>query len=228
MTMTQPSKSQERRRTRFAWGHGQRCGDHRRSNGRRAFVRSSDGRGGQCLCHGADDGTAGPGRRSPDDGRHVGFYVAKFDSSGQHLWSKSFGGTGNDRAFGIALDRSGNVWVGGSFYGNITLGGNMLTSAGNGDLFLLSLGAPMEPIARPIATAVAAMITSRRSPSTRRAASWPRVVSPAGTTFGGATLTSAGRTDGFLLRSQPPAAISGRCASATSTMTRAAESSSGR
>ena len=128
------------------------------------------------------------------------FYVAKFDSNGQHLWSKSFGGTGNDGAFGIALDRSGNVWVGGSFYGSITLGGNMLTSAGNGDLFLLSLGGSDGAYRAAYRyggggddyiSAIAVDSTGSILATGGFAGS---------TTYGGATLTSAGRTDGFLLK----------------------------
>lgn len=128
------------------------------------------------------------------------FYVAKFDSSGQHLWSKSFGGTDNDGAFAIALDRSGNVWVGGSFYGSLPLGGNTLTSAGNGDLFLLSLGSAdgAYRAAYRYGGGGDEYISAMAIDSTGS------ILATGGfagsTTFGGGTLTSAGRTDGFLLK----------------------------
>lgn len=128
------------------------------------------------------------------------FYVAKFDSSGTHLWSKGFGGTSNEGAFAIALDRGGNVWVGGSFYGSLTLGGNALTSAGNGDLFLLSLGG----------TDGAYRAAYRYGGggddflSAMAIDSGGNILATGGfagaTDFGGGTLTSAGRTDGYILK----------------------------
>lgn len=128
------------------------------------------------------------------------FYVAKFDSSGKHLWSKGFGGTGNDGAFAIALDRGGNVWVGGSFYGSITLGGNMLTSAGNGDLFLLSLGG-VDGAYRAGYRYGGGGDEFLSAMAIDSAGGVIATGGFAGTTdYGGGTLTSAGRTDGFILK----------------------------
>jgi hypothetical protein len=63
-----------------------------------------------------------------------GFYVAKFDASGNVLWVKSASvGTG----FGIATDTVGNCFVAGTFTGSITFGSTTLTSAGSGDLFVV-------------------------------------------------------------------------------------------
>ena len=42
-------------------------------------------------------------------------YVSKFDSLGGFTWVKSFGGTGNDSVYEIALDGSGNVYTTGYF-----------------------------------------------------------------------------------------------------------------
>lgn len=44
-------------------------------------------------------------------------YLSKFDSSGNWMWSKTWGGTNDDRGFSVAVDNSDNVYVSGSFYG---------------------------------------------------------------------------------------------------------------
>ena len=63
-------------------------------------------------------------------------FVAKFDGSGRHVWSRRFGGTGHDEARGVAVDGAGNVLVAGWFAGSVDLGGGVLTSAGGLDNFI--------------------------------------------------------------------------------------------
>jgi hypothetical protein len=66
-------------------------------------------------------------------------FVAKFSSSGTHLWSKRFGGTSNDFPGGIAVDGAGDVAISGRFQGTINFGGGNLTSAGGEDAYLAKL-----------------------------------------------------------------------------------------
>jgi hypothetical protein len=64
-------------------------------------------------------------------------FLVKFDSNGNHLWSKKFGGSGSDAGYSISVDNSGNVYVTGYFTSStIDFGGGPLTNAGNGDIFL--------------------------------------------------------------------------------------------
>ncbi len=44
-------------------------------------------------------------------------FFSRFDSQGNFLWVKSFGGTGSEKAHSLALDTQGNVFVAGSFTG---------------------------------------------------------------------------------------------------------------
>src|SRR5262249_26201036 len=63
-------------------------------------------------------------------------FIAKYSSSGAHLWSKSLGSTSTDTGYGIGVDSSGNVFVIGIFQGTVDFGGGGLTSAGGSDIFL--------------------------------------------------------------------------------------------
>jgi hypothetical protein len=67
-------------------------------------------------------------------------FVAKFSATGQHLWSKRFGGTADDWVRGIAVDGAGAVVLTGQFLNTINFGGANLTSAGpDEDIFLAKL-----------------------------------------------------------------------------------------
>jgi len=64
---------------------------------------------------GNNTGTVGNGLLTSAGSSDV--FVAKYSSTGSHIWSNRFGGTGLDKATSIALDDSGNIFVGGSFSG---------------------------------------------------------------------------------------------------------------
>jgi hypothetical protein len=79
----------------------------------------------------------GGGSLTSAGGRDI--FVAKFSATGQHVWSKRFGGTDNDDVRGVAVDRAGDVVVTGQFLNTIDFGGPPLTSAGFEDIFLAKL-----------------------------------------------------------------------------------------
>lgn len=68
-------------------------------------------------------------------------FAAKFDTSGTVLWAKNFGGSGgaNVQASGIAVDGSGNVYLGGYFEGSMTT--PALPQIGDSDAFAIKLNA---------------------------------------------------------------------------------------
>ncbi|HVX12328.1 MAG TPA: DUF4214 domain-containing protein [Pirellulales bacterium] len=49
-------------------------------------------------------------------------YLAKLGPNGSFLWAQSFGGTGDDTAYAVALDSSGDPYVTGHFSGQATIG----------------------------------------------------------------------------------------------------------
>jgi hypothetical protein len=60
-------------------------------------------------------------------------FIAKYSASGAHLWSKRFGGSGDELAQTVAIDRSGAIVVGGYFASaSIDLGGGAHANAAPG------------------------------------------------------------------------------------------------
>ncbi|WP_437784462.1 outer membrane protein assembly factor BamB family protein [Sorangium sp. So ce1097] len=57
-------------------------------------------------------------------------FVAKLDADGEHLWSKRFGDAALQRAYGVAVDGSGDIVVSGTFQGSVDFGGGPLVSSG--------------------------------------------------------------------------------------------------
>ena len=70
-------------------------------------------------------------------------FLAKFDASGNHQWSYGFGGIlgGTERGLGVTTDMSGNVIATGVFDDDIDLGGGVLVTAGDDDVYLVSFDA---------------------------------------------------------------------------------------
>jgi hypothetical protein len=87
-----------------------------------------------------DPGFGVANRTSP--GVH-GVFVSKLAATGGFLWAASIGGAGDNGAFGIAVDRSNNVYTAGHFMGSPDFdpgaGDATLTSAGESDIFVSKL-----------------------------------------------------------------------------------------
>ncbi len=71
-------------------------------------------------------------------------FASKLDSNGNFLWTRSYGGAGNEHGWGLAVDASDNVFVGGPFYLSVDFdggpGAQVLTSPGdNADAFVVSV-----------------------------------------------------------------------------------------
>jgi hypothetical protein len=76
-------------------------------------------------------------------GGGVDIWITKFNSSGDYIWGKVFGGTDGDLPYGIDVDASGNVFVVGTYAGTVDFdpgaGTTSLTSRGNNDNFVIKL-----------------------------------------------------------------------------------------
>ena len=68
-------------------------------------------------------------------------FVVELDKDGNHVFSKAFGGAANEDARAVAVDKSGNIYIGGFTFGDVDFGGDALKNAGGSDIFLLELDA---------------------------------------------------------------------------------------
>ncbi|MBD2705100.1 SBBP repeat-containing protein [Spirosoma sp. BT702] len=72
-------------------------------------------------------------------------FVSKLDASGNFVWAKAMGGSGNDVGNSIAVDGSGNVYTTGSFAGTADFdpgaGVYSLSTVGSADIFVSKLNA---------------------------------------------------------------------------------------
>lgn len=87
------------------------------------------------------------GSASGSIGIHTGLgsediFLTKFNSAGTEQWTKLFGTSDLDRAYGISADGSNNIYLTGVTLGS--LGGN--TNLGQGDIFLMKCDADGNPL----------------------------------------------------------------------------------
>jgi hypothetical protein len=68
-------------------------------------------------------------------------FVAKYDPTGAHQWSKRFGSTSFNQGTSVDVDASDNVFVTGYFQGTVDFGGGPLVSLGQDDVFLAKFDA---------------------------------------------------------------------------------------
>jgi hypothetical protein len=118
----------------------------------------------------------------------------------EYLWSLGIGSTGNDEAFAVAVDASGNVVVVGYFSGTVNFGsGNLVSNAGSNDIFVAKYNANGVPQ------------WSQRFGSTSDDAAWAVAGDGSGNVFvtgyfsgtvnfGGVNLVSAGNFDIFVAK----------------------------
>jgi hypothetical protein len=126
-------------------------------------------------------------------------FVAKLDPSGNHLWSKSFGGLGSQYARSVAVDKAGNVILAGGFALSVDFGGGALASVGGQDIFVAKLdpsgnhvwskryGDAQDQVARGVAVDGAGNVVVTGD-------------FKGAVNFGGNTLTSAGSSDVFIVK----------------------------
>ena len=64
-------------------------------------------------------------------------FLAKYNSTGTHEWSRRFGGTSSDTGDDLAVDTYGSVYITGRFDSNVDFGGGPLVSAGASDIYVV-------------------------------------------------------------------------------------------
>jgi hypothetical protein len=65
-------------------------------------------------------------------------FIVKYDTDGNVIWAKSEGGTGEDAGNALTIDKSGNIYLTGSFQSpSITFGTTTLINQGSRDIFIV-------------------------------------------------------------------------------------------
>lgn len=103
-----------------------------------AYAVTADAAGNAYIT-GDFSGTADFGGVQLTSGAALNSFVAKYDPTGALVWVVRIGGTGTPTAKRITLDGATNLYVGGSFQGDVQFGTLALTSAGQNDGFVLKL-----------------------------------------------------------------------------------------
>jgi hypothetical protein len=132
-------------------------------------------------------------------GAGVDFYLAKFDPSGAHLWSRRCGDGTDQYGYSVDTDNAGAVFVTGSMDGTVDFGGGALTSGGAADVFVAKYtSAGAHEWSERFGTGgfqVGQGIASDASGSVIVGGNFEGSVD-----FGGDNLTSAGNLDGFVVK----------------------------
>lgn len=106
--------------------------------------------GGDVVVVGSFSGSInfGDGLHSTGGGPPILLFVARFNPSGDVLWSAAFGNKGYARATGVAVDAGGNTFVSGFFSGQLRFGSQQKhdTSGADEDAFLVKLNASGAPV----------------------------------------------------------------------------------
>ncbi len=115
------------------WSRG--FGDTTLQEGRGIAVDGSDHVVVTGFFHGSMDFGGGPLTSAGS----ADIFVARFDASGNHLWSQNYGDENEQYGLAVATDASNNMVVTGYYWGGVDFGGGVLTSAGLDDIYVVSL-----------------------------------------------------------------------------------------
>lgn len=124
-------------------------------------------------------------------------FVAEYSAAGAEQWASSFGGTNEDYVYALDADASG-IYLGGAFYGDLTVGETTLTSNGDADAFAVKLdlsGTPMWAAGFGSGNWDAVNDLALDGTGVVIAGSFQNAVD-----FGGGTVTAAGGHDVFITR----------------------------
>jgi len=118
------------------------------TNGTIQWIKQSSGTGdgggigmaatgnGDCFVAGAFSGTVTLGTTNLTSAGSDDIFLAKYNALGAFQWAKQAGGPNADRGYGVALDRSGNIYLKGFFTTNASFGATNLSSTSPSSIFL--------------------------------------------------------------------------------------------
>jgi hypothetical protein len=117
------------------------------AGGNGAEARAAVDAAGNVLMTGTFTGNIDLGGGPLAGASYASMFVAKLTAAGNHVFSRSLGGTATQTAGGVAAANDGQVMVVGGLQGATDFGAGLLQSAGQNDAFLALFGANGVPIA---------------------------------------------------------------------------------
>jgi hypothetical protein len=129
-------------------------------------------------------------------------FLAKYDTNGNHLWSKGFGSTNIDFGHSVTVDSAGNVIATGTFYGVVNFGGDYLMSWNSTGMFIAKYDADGNHLwSKSFSSTMEEGMSSSNSISADKSGNVVIMGYFHGTiNFGGINLTSEGDKDIFLAK----------------------------
>ncbi|HZO16408.1 MAG TPA: hypothetical protein VFB62_24205 [Polyangiaceae bacterium] len=91
---------------------------------------------GELLVMGSFGGTIDFGGIEHRSSSSYDAFVVKYDQGGEPLWVRSYGVSGDQQGYRVAVDRDGNVFIAGDYRDIVGFGGEQWESAGEWDVFL--------------------------------------------------------------------------------------------
>jgi hypothetical protein len=91
---------------------------------------------GNVLVTGVMNGTIDFGNRVLTSAGGSDVFLVKFGGDGRHLWSRNFGGSGQDVPNDVHMDPNGRVYLTGAFEDTAGFGGDPLVSVAKADIFV--------------------------------------------------------------------------------------------
>ncbi|MEM7373380.1 MAG: T9SS type A sorting domain-containing protein [Bacteroidota bacterium] len=132
--------------------------------------------------------------------------VAKLDTAGTVIWATSMGGSKNDRAYDLAINAVGEVYVTGYFSDTVTIGSDSLFGQGSFDTFIAKLDSNGSPLWARAGTGANSVSPGRIELD---AADNPYICGYYRDTthFGSIELPFGGGSDGYLVKYSPQGAL---------------------
>lgn len=119
-------------RGKYIWGRAWSSSGDARVSGRRACVDVS----GNVIVAGAMVGDVDFGGGLLTGAGEYDSFLLELSPGGSHIWSRRFGGSGQDYPTDIHLDARGRYFITGAFENTADFGGTPLVSAGREDMFV--------------------------------------------------------------------------------------------
>lgn len=126
-------------------------------------------------------------------------FVAKLDAMGNHVWSSTYGNVFTQLATSVAIDGADNAYIGGSYSGNLAIGGNVAIAVDSIEALLFKVDAAGNALWAKGFTGLLSQFVYEVAANAKGEVAIAGAFETA-VDFGGGTLTSAGNYDLYVAK----------------------------